>query len=279
MTKKQNNDPNKTNLDKPGDSCFTDLIFQLQIEKYHSLISILSELRTKAGIFLAMLGVIASIGFSFSAYGVISQYVNIAAVNQSINISTGDISAGGVAGTLARDNSTAYVNNVSIIDTDIRSFVSISNNFSTDGLTALQTNLGIVLLLLIIGLIIITICYVYLLNKSLEIKNILSPLSDCISQLQIAHDKSGGKQPNSDYQKNARVQFTNRISKLEENVSLLKIQFSVLDISVLAFGVIGIISIMYLNIDPNGVYMAGILLIVLLICSFGALKYFCRHKR
>jgi len=259
MTKKQNNESNRTNPDELKDSAFTDLIFQLQIEKYHSLISILSELRTKAGIFLAMLGVIASLGFSFSAYGVINQYLNIAAANQSINIITGDISAGGVAGTLASDNSQAYVNNPNIINSDITSsFVSINNNFSADGLSTLQTHLGVVLFFLILGLLIITICYVYLLHKSLEIKNLLSPLSDCISQLQNAYDKSA-------YQRIARNQLTKRLSELEDTVSFFRKQFKKLDKLVIAFCVIGITAIMCLNIDPIGIYIAGILVGFILI--------------
>jgi len=267
MTKRQNNDSNITNPNESNDSDFTELMFQLHIEKYHSLISILSDLRTKAGIFLAMLGVIASIGFSFSAYGVINLYINNATAIQNLNL-------GALAGTMASDNSQAYVNNVSVTNNDITSIATINQIF-TDGLTTLQTNLGIVLSILIVGLIIVTICYVYLLNKSLEIRNLLLPLSDDISLLQNTHDKSGGKHSTSYYQKKALDQLNGRISELEKTISFFKKQFYILDILVIAFCVVGIIAILCMNFDQVGSVIAVILVVCILILAvvFGIILY------
>lgn len=256
MTMRKNNDENITDPNESNESDITELMFQLSIEKYHSLLSILSDLRTKAGIFLAMLGVIASIGFSLSAYGVINQYINIGATTQKIY--TGGI-IGGVDG-----NSEAYVNNSNVIDCDITSIATINQIF-TDGLATLQIQLGIVLLILITGLIIVTICYVYLLNKSLEIRNILLPFSDDISQLQNAHDKSVKKHSKSHYQKKAIFQLNKRIFELEDTVSFFKKQFKKLDKLVITFCVIGITAIMFMNFDLVGFVIAVILVGCILI--------------
>ncbi len=194
MKNTQNNDSNKTNPNTSINSDFTELMFQLYIERYNSLTSILSDLRTKAGIFLAMIGVIATIGFSFSANGVISQYINIAAVIQNVN-------TGGLIGEVSA-NSQVYANNINFTENNIESIATINQIFR-DGLTTLQTRLVIVLLILIASLIIVTICYVYLLTKSFQIKNLSLPLLDDISQLQNAHDKSNEKNSESYYQKKA----------------------------------------------------------------------------
>lgn len=206
MTKRPNNDSNIINPNESNDSDFTELMFQLYIEKYHSLISILSDLRTKAGIFLAMLGVIASIGFSLSAYGVINQYINIAAANQSIKIGAG------LAVGIVDEKSQLSIYNSTFKDNYLET-IAIINQFSTDGLTTLQTNLVIVLLVLIAGLIIVTICYLCLLTKSFEIKNASLPLLEDISQLQNIHDKSGRKHSKSYYLKKALDQLNGRIAR------------------------------------------------------------------
>lgn len=270
MTKRKNNDSNNTNPNESSNSDFTDLIFQLQIEKYHSLISILSELRTKAGIFLAMLGVIASIGFSFSAYGVVSQYVNIAAANQSVVMG----GAGGLAGNLVTNNSNVNMNNANVTHNIISSSIAIINQFSTDGLTTLKLHLVIVLLILLAGLLIITFCYVYLLNKSFEIKNILSPLSENTILLQIAQDKSGRET----YQKKVINQLNIRITELEEIVSFFKDQFKKLDKVVIAFCVMGIGAIMCMNFDQIGFYIALGLVGIISICVLVVLINLIRQK-
>ena len=134
MKNTQNNDSNKTNPNTSINSDFTELMFQLYIERYNSLTSILSDLRTKAGIFLAMIGVIATIGFSFSANGVISQYINIAAVIQNVN-------TGGLIGEVSA-NSQVYANNINFTENNIESIATINQIFR-DGLTTLQTRLVI----------------------------------------------------------------------------------------------------------------------------------------
>jgi hypothetical protein len=254
MTKRPNNDSNIINPNESNDSDFTELMFQLYIEKYHSLISILSDLRTKAGIFLAMLGVIASIGFSLSAYGVINQYINIAAANQSIKIGAG------LAVGIVDEKSQLSIYNSTFKDNYLET-IAIINQFSTDGLTTLQTNLVIVLLVLIAGLIIVTICYLCLLTKSFEIKNASLPLLEDISQLQNIHDKSGRKHSKSYYLKKALDQLNGRIAELEKTISFFKKQFYRLDILVIAFCIIGIIAIMCMNFDPIGFNIAPIIAI------------------
>lgn len=254
MTKRPNNDSNIINPNESNDSDFTELMFQLYIEKYHSLISILSDLRTKAGIFLAMLGVIASIGFSLSAYGVINQYINIAAANQSIKIGAG------LAVGIVDEKSQLSIYNSTFKDNYLET-IAIINQFSTDGLTTLQTNLVIVLLVLIAGLIIVTICYLCLLTKSFEIKNASLPLLEDISQLQNIHDKSGRKHSKSYYLKKALDQLNGRIAELEKTISFFKKQFYRLDILVIAFCIIGIIAIMCMNFDPIGFNIALIIAI------------------
>lgn len=254
MTKRPNNDSNIINPNESNDSDFTELMFQLYIEKYHSLISILSDLRTKAGIFLAMLGVIASIGFSLSAYGVINQYINIAAANQSIKIGAG------LAVGIVDEKSQLSIYNSTFKDNYLET-IAIINQFSTDGLTTLQTNLVIVLLVLIAGLIIVTICYLCLLTKSFEIKNASLPLLEDISQLQNIQDKSGRKHSKSYYLKKALDQLNGRIAELEKTISFFKKQFYRLDILVIAFCIIGIIAIMCMNFDPIGFNIALIIAI------------------
>lgn len=254
MTKRPNNDSNIINPNESNDSDFTELMFQLYIEKYHSLISILSDLRTKAGIFLAMLGVIASIGFSLSAYGVINQYINIAAANQSIKIGAG------LAVGIVDEKSQLSIYNSTFKDNYLET-IAIINQFSTDGLTTLQTNLVIVLLVLIAGLIIVTICYLCLLTKSFEIKNASLPLLEDISQLQNIQDKSGRKHSKSYYLKKALDQLNGRIAELEKTISFFKKQFYRLDILVIAFCIIGIIAIMCMNFDPIGFNIAPIIAI------------------
>lgn len=254
MTKRPNNDSNIINPNESNDSDFTELMFQLYIEKYHSLISILSDLRTKAGIFLAMLGVIASIGFSLSAYGVINQYINIAAANQSIKIGAG------LAVGIVDEKSQLSIYNSTFKDNYLET-IAIINQFSTDGLTTLQTNLVIVLLVLIAGLIIVTICYLCLLTKSFEIKNASLPLLEDISQLQNIQDKSGRKHSKSYYLKKALDQLNGRIAELEKTISFFKKQFYRLDILVIAFCIIGIIAIMCINFDPIGFNIALIIAI------------------
>ena len=254
MTKRPNNDSNIINPNESNDSDFTELMFQLYIEKYHSLISILSDLRTKAGIFLAMLGVIASIGFSLSAYGVINQYINIAAANQSIKIGAG------LAVGIVDEKSQLSIYNSTFKDNYLET-IAIINQFSTDGLTTLQTNLVIVLFVLIAGLIIVTICFLCLLTKSFEIKNASLPLLEDISQLQNIQDKSGRKHSKSYYLKKALDQLNGRIAELEKTISFFKKQFYRLDILVIAFCIIGIIAIMCMNFDPIGFNIAPIIAI------------------